>query len=269
MQYENILYTVEHNVATITLNRPEKLNCWSDAMGADVWEATKRAETDDDVRVIVLTGTGKAFCAGADISQLASINPAALATKMPRHYDMNRRSDYQGRNNFFPSVLKPIIGMLNGATAGIGLVYAVHCDIRFASDAAAFTSAFARRGLSAEYGMAWMLRNLVGPAHAADILLSGRRFDAREALAMGLVNKVCEPSQLHKVTYDYARDIAANCSPRSIRALKFQLSEAPFQTLAEAVMLANKDMVIGAGSNDFKEGIASFFEKRPAKFSGS
>lgn len=269
MKYENILYSVEHGVATIELNRPQKMNCWTDAMGGEVWEATKKAEADKDVRVIVMTGAGKAFCAGADISQLASVDPASLATKMPRHYDMNRRSDYQGRNNYFPSVLKPIIGMLNGATAGIGLVYAVHCDIRFASDTAVFTSAFARRGLSAEYGLAWMLRNLVGPAHAADILLSGRRFDAREALEMGLVNKVCEPSQLHKITYDYARDIAANCSPRSIKALKFQLSEAPFQTLAEAVMLANQDMVVGAASNDFKEGIASFFEKRFPKFSGS
>jgi len=269
MRYENILYDVRNNVATITLNRPEKLNCWTDAMGAEVWSAAKQAEADEEVRTIVLTGAGKAFCAGADISQLRTVDPASLATKMPRSYDMNRRSDYQGRNNYFPSVLKPVIGMLNGATAGIGLVYAVHCDIRFASDAAVFTSAFARRGLSAEYGLAWTLRHLVGPAHAADILLSSRRVDAREALAMGLVNKVCESGELRKITYEYAEDIARNCSPRSTKALKYQLSEAPFQTLAEAVMLANQDMVVGAASNDFKEGIASFFEKRPPKFSGS
>ena len=192
MRYESILYDVRNNVATITLNRPEKLNCWTDTMGAEVWSAAKQAEADGEVRAIVLTGAGKAFCAGADISQLRTVDPASLATKMPRSYDMNRRSDYQGRNNYFPSVLKPVIGMLNGATAGIGLVYAVHCDIRFASDAAVFTSAFARRGLSAEYGLAWTLRHLVGPAHAADILLSSRRVDAREALAMGLVNVVTD-----------------------------------------------------------------------------
>ena len=266
MTYQQIFYEVRDRIATVTLNRPERLNAWTDVMSQEVYDAMHAAAQDKTVRVIVLTGAGRAFCVGADIEGLAESDPKALATKLPRPFDMNRRADYQTRHTWHPSIGKPIIAMLNGATAGLGLVNALGCDVRFAAEDAVFTTAFARIGLSAEYGIAWMLARVVGHANALDLLLSGRKLGASEAQRLGLVNFVHPRDQLAKATYAYARELAEWCSPRSMRAIKQQVWEAPFLTLAEAVAMANRDMAIGSALPDFKEGLSAFLEKRRPGF---
>jgi enoyl-CoA hydratase/carnithine racemase len=185
-----------------------------------------------------------------------------------RPFDMNRRPDYQTRYAFYPAIAKPVIAMLNGPTAGIGLVHALYCDIRFAADTAVFTTSFARRGLIAEHGLSWMLPRIVGHANALDLLLSARKVLAPEAQAMGLVNKVHRAEELAAATYAYARDLADNVSPRSMAVIKRQQYEAPFQTLAENTISANAEMLKSFGTEDFREGVAHFVEKRAPRFTG-
>jgi enoyl-CoA hydratase/carnithine racemase len=158
--------------------------------------------------------------------------------------------------------------MLNGATAGIGLVHALYCDLRFAAESAVFTTAFARRGLIAEHGISWMLPRLVGHAHALDLLMSARRVSSDEALRMGLVNRLYPAEKLREETYAYARDLADFVSPSSMAVIKRQLYDVPFQTLAEATIDANREMMVSLRSADFREGVASFVEKRAPRFTG-
>lgn len=269
MPYQHILYEVSDKVATITLNRPDRMNAWTAIMEHDVREAMTAARDDDNIRVIVLTGAGRAFCAGADMEALKTIDPDAMrrAENIPP-FDMNRRSDWQSRYAYFPSIPKPVIGMLNGATAGIGLVHALYCDVRFAAEGAVFTTAFARRGLIAEHGISWMLPRLVGHANALDLLMSARRVSSDEALRMGLVNRLYPAEKLREETYAYARDLADFVSPSSMAVIKRQLYDVPFQTLSEATIDANREMMVSLRSEDFREGVASFVEKRAPRFTG-
>jgi enoyl-CoA hydratase/carnithine racemase len=270
MGYQDILYDVEDRVATITLNRPDRMNAWTPTMERDVRAAMTDAANDDNVRAIVLTGAGRAFCAGADMDALKGLDPDDIKKRgndLPA-FDMNRRPDWQSRYGFYPSIGKPIIGMLNGATAGIGLVHALYCDVRFAADNTVFTTAFARRGLIAEHGISWMLPHIVGHANALDLLLSARRVSSEEALRIGLVNRLYAPDQLREQTYAYARDLADNVSPSAMAVIKRQLYDVPFQTLAEATIDANREMAVALASADFREGVASFMEKRPPRFTG-
>ena len=194
MTYQHILYDVSDKIATITLNRPDRMNAWTPIMERDVRHAMEAAAADDNVRVIVLTGAGRAFCAGADMDALKGLDPDDIrrAESLPP-FDMNRRPDWQTRYAYYPSIPKPVIGMLNGATAGIGLVHALYCDLRFAADNTVFTTAFSRRGLIAEHGISWMLPRIVGHANALDLLMSARRVSSDEALRIGLVNRLYPP----------------------------------------------------------------------------
>ena len=267
MGYEHILYDVRDRVATVTLNRPEKLNAWTGVMGREVRQAMEHAGADDDVRVVVLTGAGRGFCAGADMDLLAGIQAGGAAAE-----DVARppapatvRAEFRGRYAYFPTIAKPIIGALNGATAGLGLVVALYCDVRFAADSAVFTTAFARRGLVAEHGISWMLPRLVGLPHALDLMLSARKIDAAEALRMGLVNRVVPAAELMTTVGAYAAELV---SPRSMAVMKRQLWDAQFQTLAEATAVADEEMARSFGTADFKEGVAHFVEKRAPRFTG-
>jgi enoyl-CoA hydratase/carnithine racemase len=268
--YQHILYDVSEKIATITLNRPDRMNAWTPIMERDVRHAMEAAASDEDVRVIVLTGSGRAFCAGADMDALKGLDPNDIrrAESGVPSFDMNRRPDWQTRYGYYPSISKPIIGMLNGATAGIGLVHALYCDLRFAADNTVFTTAFSRRGLIAEHGISWMLPRIVGHANALDLLMSSRRVQSDEALRIGLVNRLYPPDQLREQTYAYARDLADFVSPSAIAVIKRQLYDVPFQTLAEATIDANREMVVALRGSDFREGVASFMEKRPPRFTG-
>ena len=270
--YEDILYRVDEGVAVITLNRPDRLNAWRAEMDRDVRAAMRAAADDPDVRVIVLTGAGRGFCAGADMNTLTAIQSdgkAATRAASGDVFDASAREDFRKQNSYFPAVPKPIIGAINGACAGLGLVMALYTDIRFASDAAAFTTAFAKRGLVAEHGISWLLPRLVGMANAADLLYSARIVRAPEALAMGLVTRVIPLADFESEVLAYARTMAREVSPRSLGEMKREVWNAMFQGLGEAIDAANEDMAASFVSADFKEGVAHFLEKRPARFTGS
>jgi len=274
MTTEEILYNVSDGIATITLNRPDKLNAWTATMEREVRAATERAEQDDAVRVIVLTGAGRGFCAGADMSLLgmvasqgvdARVREQALRAGWARE---GVRADFQKKYSYFPAVTKPVIAAINGPVVGLGLVIALYCDIRFASDTARFGTAFSRRGLIAEYGLAWLLPRIVGLPNALELLFSARMIDAAEAQRMGLANAVFPQDVFQAKVREYARDLAANVSPRSMRVMKRQVYEGMFQTLAEAFELSEGEMLASLQCEDFKEGVAHFIEKRPAAFTG-
>ncbi|KJK16916.1 enoyl-CoA hydratase [Cupriavidus sp. 2MCAB6] len=260
----------DNRIAVITLNRPDKLNALTKVMEAELRQAMEDVDRDNTVRVVVLTGAGRGFCAGMDIEELEILPPGDIrAAQWMRPFDMNRRPDYQTRYGYFPAMRKPVIAAINGAAAGLGLVFALYSDIRFASDKAAFSTAFAKRGLIAEHGISWMLPRVVGPGHAADLLYSARKVSATEALQMGLVNRLYDVDSLLPETLRYAEDLAQNVSPRSIGVIKKQLGEVPFQSLVEATRQANEEMFASIQSADFKEGVAHFVERRQAHFTGA
>lgn len=271
MGYSDILYRVEDGVCVVTLNRPDKLNAWRGEMEGDVRAAMRAASDDPAVRVIVLTGAGRGFCAGADMSVLqTTVAAGEVPTSGPRPapFDDKARDDFKRQYAFFPAVPKPIIAAINGPCAGLGLVLALYADMRFASDAAVFTTSFARRGLIAEHGISWLLPRIVGMAHAADLLFSARTVRPAEALAMGLVSRVIPHLELEAEVMAYARMLATEVSPRSLREMKREIWNAQFQTLGEAIDDANADMQKSFTSEDFKEGVAHFVEKRAPAFTG-
>ena len=274
MSTQEILYSVENRVATLTLNRPDKLNAWTRVMEAEVREAMQEAAADDNVRVIVLTGAGRGFCAGADMSLLQSVverrvHPLPAGTPPADNGRLaSARADFQRQYSYFPAVGKPVIAAVNGPCVGLGLVIAMFCDLRFASQDAKFGTAFARRGLIAEYGLAWLLPRIVGHANALDVLLSARIFDSQEALRMGLVNRVLPAAEFAAGVNAYARELADSVSPRSTRVIKRQVYEAMFQSLAEALDTATEEMRASLECEDFKEGVAHFVEKRAPAFTG-
>jgi len=276
MPNQETLYSVADRVATITLSRPDKLNAWTATMEQEVRAAMHEAEHDHNVRVIVLTGAGRGFCAGADMSLLGTIAQQGLGDRSQENFlrntsnggRQNVRPDFQKKYSYFPSIEKPVIAAVNGPAVGLGFIISLYCDLRFASDSARFGTAFAKRGLIAEYGLAWLLPRLIGPANALDMLFSARLVDANEALRMGLVNQVFPQNAFMNSVYAYAKDLAHNVSPRSMRVIKDQVYNAMFQTLSEAFETAEKEMVQSLQCEDFKEGVAHFVEKRAAAFTG-
>jgi enoyl-CoA hydratase/carnithine racemase len=275
MQTQEILYNVTDRVATISLNRPDKLNAWTAVMEQEVRAAMLEAEQDGSVRVIVLTGAGRGFCSGADISLLSNVAEKGLDEAKRAHLAMagaanpkGARADFQKKYSYFPALSKPVIGGINGVAVGLGMVIALYCDVRLASDAARFGTVFARRGLIAEYGMAWMLPRLVGHANALDLLFTARMVDAGEAFRIGLANQVLPQATFAEALQKYAVEIAATVSPRSLRVMKRQVYEGMFQSLAESFELSEREMVDSLQCEDFKEGVAHFVEKRAPAFTG-
>jgi enoyl-CoA hydratase/carnithine racemase len=251
---DTVLYRTEEGVALITLNRPDRLNAWIPEMVTRYFDLLDRAAADPDVRAIVVTGAGRGFCAGADVGALKDITEgeAEWAIDRPQIYAL--------------SIPKPIVCAVNGACAGLGLVHALMCDVRFAAAGAKFTTAFVRRGLIAEHGISWILPRLVGPSRALDLLLSGRVFLAEEAVEMGVVNRVLPAEEVLPAAIAYARDLAANCSPWSMATIKQQIYRHVALDVDAALADSNRLMQATLGSNDFREGVASYLEKRPPRF---
>jgi enoyl-CoA hydratase/carnithine racemase len=275
MEYKQITYAVMEGVAVITLNRPEKLNAWTTTMNGEVPDAMARAVEDRAVRAIVLTGEGKGFCAGADMDELEAASqhrgtapPTGMTTIRGLNDGREVRADFQRKFSYFPAAEKPVIAAVNGPAVGLGLILALYCDLRFASEKAKFSTAFSRRGLIAEYGMSWMLPRIVGLTNAIDLLFSGRLVDAQEAKEIGLVNRVFPESGLMAGVMAYASELAAMVSPRSLRVMKKQIWDAQMQSLAEAIDVADKEMALSIESEDFREGVAHFIEKRLPAFTG-
>ena len=276
--YPDIMYGVKDRVALITLDRPDKLNAWTAAMETSVKRAIADAARDDNVRAIVITGAGRGFCAGADMGLLQSIGPkgerrelrddAAAVTVPVSAFGPNLEGHYKSRFGYLFSVGKPIIAAINGPCAGIGLVFTLFCDLRFASHEAKFTTAFAQRGLIAEHGISWLLPRLTGSANALDILLSARKFSAEEAMRIGLINRAFAHADFSDNVMAYARQLADTVSPRSMAVMKEQVWKSWFQDFNDSLAVADAEMTKSFGSEDFKEGVAHFVEKRTPKFSG-
>jgi enoyl-CoA hydratase/carnithine racemase len=251
-----VLYEVAEGVATITLNRPERLNAWNRTMAAEFQAAVAHACDDPAVRAVVLTGAGRAFCAGADFDLL---DEAA------------GDDEFISQNGtLLPTILiempKPTIAAVNGPAAGYGLILALCCDVRFAAAGAKLTMVFPRLGLIAEYGSGWLLPRLVGTAAALDLLLSGRVILAEEGARIGLVNRVLEPQALAQHAIEYACDLAANCSPASMRTIKQQIYAGLEKGLSEAIQDSLGLMEASLRTDDFKEAMSAMAEKRRPRF---
>jgi enoyl-CoA hydratase/carnithine racemase len=250
-----VLYAADDGVGVLTLNRPDRLNAWTPNMERRFFEVLEIAGHDPMVRVLVITGAGRGFCAGADAGLLNEIDP-------------NLPVKVGGDREVAELIMMPklIVAAINGACAGLGLVLAAMCDIRFAAAGAKFSTAYARLGLVAENGSSWILPRLVGPSRALDLLASARVFRAEEALQMGLVDRVFPAERVVAETLEYAREVATVCSPRSIAAMKWQIYRHAEASLDQAIKESLALTDLSLTSPDFKEGIASYSQRRPATF---
>lgn len=252
-------------VAILTFNRPERLNAWGPDIAAGFYAAIDRAEKDPAIRVVVLTGRGRGFCAGAylgapsstptydqTMKKASETNLAELVGERPPH--------------FVTTLRKPVVAAINGSCVGIGLTQALMCDVRFAAAGAKFAAVFARRGLIAEFGISWILPRLTSWGVALDLLLSGRTFLAEEAAELGLVKEVVAPEDLMKRALGYAEDIAANCSPASMAVIKRQVYGDATRDVVDATARAEVLLHEAMPRPDVIEGITSFLEKRPPQF---
>lgn len=264
---QEMRFEVTDHVATITFDRPDKLNAWTPVMESELRRLLAIASEEDEVRAIVITGAGKGFCAGADMGRLsASSSGVATAPPSPAA-PQDSDDDLSQRYSYLLGVPKPIIAGINGAVAGVGLCIALYCDLRFMAASAKLTASFTRRGLIAEHGSAWMLTHLIGRMNAADLLLSGRVVEAAEAEHLGLV-RMLSADNFKETVQQKASEFANLCSPRSMSVIKRQLSLVPRQSLAEATQLANREVALCRGTEDFKEGVAHYLEKRAPRFTG-
>ena len=263
MSYECLIYETKDHVATLTLNRPERMNALGGTLREDFYAGLTQAIDDSEVRVIVITGAGKAFCAGGDVKAMQE------AKEQKRERPLMERVA-PGRDR---SVLlmrespKPLIAAVNGAAAGAGMNIALGCDIRLASTTARFSQAFVRRGLHPDWGGTYFLPRIVGMAKAAEMIFTGQIIDAHEALRLGIAWSVHEPEQLLPATYELAATIAAG-PPIAIRLARRALyhnAEADLQSSLEFETFAQN---ICFETDDAREGIRAFVEKREPKFTG-
>ena len=271
--YEEIIYEVEDPVATITINRPEHLNALTARTQVELKHAMIAAERDESVVGIILTGAGRAFSAGADMRSLAEIaerrgieQDESLAQMESESRGRDVEQEFRVTWSFIPSLKKPVIAAVNGPCAGMSTAIATMCDLRFASESAVFTTSFSQRGLVAEHGLSWMLPRLVGPAKALDLLWSARRVDAREAERLGLVDRLVPGDELLATARGYIEDLAAHASPTSIMVMKRQVYLHLMRPLHEATEDTNRLMAESLRRDDFREGVASFVEKRAPAF---
>ncbi|MEY4371386.1 MAG: hypothetical protein RL219_155 [Actinomycetota bacterium] len=259
---ECLYEVVEPGVAVLTFNRPDRLNAWTGRMGEEYFDNIDKAVADPKVRVIVVTGAGRGYCAGADMGTLQAI-PSGPQQPSARE----ERSIVDGRTqDEITRIPKPVISAVNGAAAGLGMVQALMCDLRFAAESAKFTVAFSKRGLIGEYGLSWVLPRLVGQANALDLMFSSRVVSANEALEMGMVNKVLPDAALMDFVLQYATDLALNVSPSSMAVMKRQVYGDYNIDVAASTSEALRLMRESFTRPDFKEGVQSFLQKRAPEF---
>jgi enoyl-CoA hydratase/carnithine racemase len=250
-----VLAEMRGPVLVLTLNRPDKLNAWGQAIETRYFDLLEQADHSPEVRAIVVTGAGRGFCVGADFDDLTAVagsDMTPLARSRPISYPMTIR--------------KPLVAAINGPAAGVGLIQALYCDVRVTAPEVKLTTAFARRGLIAEYGCAWLLPTLVGRGAALDLLLSGRVVLGTEACAIGLVTFLAEPAAVLQTAIAYATDLAENCSPMSMSIIKRQVYQAMHGTFDEAFEEADAEMLASFARPDVQEGVASYLERRTPSF---
>lgn len=247
------------SVLILTLNRPDRFNAWSEALEQRYYALLDEAEADPEVRAVVVTGAGRGFCSGADMEDLQGLVESGDFSAMVR------RDPPRYRPLLFS---KPLVAAINGAAAGLGLIEALYCDVRFVTPRAKLTAAFSRLGLIGEYGVAWLLPQVVGRSRALDLLLSSRVILGEEALQWGLVDRVVAPELLLDEAVAYAEELASSCSPAAMRTIKGQLLRTQDITFAEAVEEGDQLMLEALEAPDFAEGLNSYLEGRPPAFPG-
>ncbi|MCK6554221.1 crotonase/enoyl-CoA hydratase family protein [Candidatus Binatia bacterium] len=265
MDYQHILYTVDGSILTITLNRPEKLNAFTTRMQHELIDACDRADADDSIRAIVVTGAGRAFCAGADLSGGGATFDSSRGPR-PETLDEHRDGGGQVTLRIF-DLTKPIIAAINGPAVGVGITMTLPMDIRIAADTAKMGFVFTRRGIVPEACSSWFLPRLVGIGRAAEWVYTGRVFPAAEALAGGLVSRIVAPEALLDTAYGLANEIAGGTSAVSValsRQLLWRMLGADHPMAAHRI---DSQCIYWMGrSADAVEGVTSFLEKRPPQF---
>lgn len=261
--YSDILYDKhDDGVLVITLNRPERMNALGGDLVNELIDAFQRAKLDDDVRAVVLTGAGRGFCAGADLSR-----GTPKSGETARH----ARLDRIGRAGPFILALrdldKPVIGAINGAVAGAGIGIATALDIRIASSAARFTTVFIKRGLGPDFGSSYFIPRLIGPARAYELFFTGRFLSAEEALQVGLVNRVVEPEKLMEEALGLARELAAG-PPMAMTFTKRALQRSLQNTLEQQLEFEWTNQIVALDSEDAREGVQAWMEQRTPRFQG-
>lgn len=270
--YKEIIYDVADPVATITMNRPDRLNAFTTRMLAELRHALAEAEKDARVVGIVLTGAGRGFCAGMDMAALDDLSEGSESAGEdlsgfdadPGNPDMGPQ--FATMYNHLLGLRKPIVAAVNGAAAGMGMAYALLCDMRFVARNAKFTTAFSQRGLVAEHATSWVLPRLIGTSRALDLLWSARKFDGVEAKELGIADRLCEPGESVTDATAYLTELAQVASPMSLMLMKQQVYKHIDMPLGPAMEETIRLMDESLKREDFREGVRSFIERRPPRF---
>ncbi len=252
--------TVRDSVASITLNRPDKLNAFSGTMREDLLAALRACEDDEDVRVVVISGAGRAFCAGGDVDFMSGLQKSGDVASFRKLLDAGRDVVLQ-----IATMSKPVIAAINGIAAGAGCNLALACDYRIASEGAKLSESFVRIGMHPDWAGTWLLPRLVGRSRAMEILMSGRMVDATEALAIGMIDRIA--NDLASETEQFARMLVA-APPLALAGIKRALLASESNDLRAQIDLESEHQLACFRSKDAAEGMAAFFEKRPAAFRG-
>ncbi len=263
MIYTTIVYEKTESVLTITLNRPEKLNALTPTMLHELADAFNHADEDTNVRAVVLTGAGRGFCSGAD---LGAAMEQAMATGSV-NFGENLRSIYNPVILAMRSLPKPIIGAVNGAAAGAGMSLALACDFRVAAESASFVQAFVKIGLVPDSGATWLLPRLIGMGRALDLMMTGRKVSAAEALTMGMVNQVTPDTEFGLTVREVA-EAFANAPTKAIGYIKQAVDYAMDNPLEAALNKEAELQDLAGKTADHTEGVGAFLQKRPAVFKG-
>jgi enoyl-CoA hydratase/carnithine racemase len=270
MELKATRYSLDDRIATITLNRPQRLNAWTGRMHTEYRWCIAQAEENSEVRAIVVTGEGRGFCAGADSQALEGHVEKGGYDSGIREPLANPgygvRPEFDTNFAFHFGLSKPVIAAVNGPAAGVGLVLACYADIRFAVPGAKLTTAHGKLGLPAEFGLSWLLPRLIGLSRAQEILLSSRVFLTEEAHAMGLIHQLCEPDQLLPTVYAYARQFTRTLAPSSLRATRHQVYTDLHRDVGSAVAESETLLNQMTTSPDYKEGVRALLEKREPRF---
>jgi enoyl-CoA hydratase/carnithine racemase len=262
MEYEQIIFETSDEIATITLNRPERLNAWTWQMSREIWDALMKVEDDPNLRVTILTGAGRGFCAGADLSGGGSTFDGS---NRPREVQEQRERGRTAIDRYF-SLKKPVIVAINGPTVGVGVTFILPFDIRIASESARMGIVFNRRGVIPEIACPWILPRIVGLSRAAELMYTGRILNAQECLEYGLVSRVVPDDKLMDVARQIADEILLN-APVSValtKAMLYQFITEPDIVKAEKI---NHQYYVWTGLQpDAREGVVSFLQKRRPKW---
>jgi 2-(1,2-epoxy-1,2-dihydrophenyl)acetyl-CoA isomerase len=267
MTYNTLILEKKDGIATLTLNRPERLNALSVEMGRELKDAIETVKEDLESRVLVVTGTGRAFCAGEDVKQRPGDSPEAKQVQTPLSKYARLPAELMRFADSFRNMTKPVIAAINGFAVGQGFSLTLACDIRIAAEDAQLGAIWTRRGIPPESAGAYLLTQIVGPAKACELIFAGKMLTAQEALAIGLVNIVVPADQLKQATNDLARQIADG-PPVAIAISKAMIYQALETSLAIHGRLEFFGQDYCFNTEDREEGIRSFLEKRPARFQG-